>query len=78
MMHVFQYQAASMSPLWPFLPSLILLAFLDLALKGWALWRAARMGKDIWFIALLLVNSLGILPIIFLLITKEEYGKMKR
>ncbi len=63
--------------MWPIVWFLAPLAILDLVLKGWALWRAARMGKDIWFIALLVVNSLGILPIIFLLMTKDKYKKTK-
>lgn len=35
--------------------------------KGIALWRAARNGNTVWFIALLIVNSAGILPIIYIL-----------
>lgn len=54
---------------------LLVLAIVDLALKGWALWRAARMSKKWWFIALLIVNSMGILPTIFLLFTNSEYVK---
>jgi|GEM_PF-1935671 len=57
---------------------LILLVLVDIALRGWALWRAARMGKNIWFIALLIVNSVGILPAIFLLLTQEEYERVMR
>lgn len=48
---------------------------LDVVLKGFALWRSARKGQNVWFIALLLVNSLGILPGIYLLINKEEKKK---
>ncbi len=54
---------------------LFALALVDLALKGWALWRAARMSKQIWFIILLIINSVGILPVIFLLLTNKEYRK---
>lgn len=64
-----------MSQLVPFAVLLIPLAIADLALKGWAMWRAAKMNMKIWFIALLLVNSLGIVPAIFLLVTKDEYAK---
>ena len=51
------------------------LALLDIVLRGFGMWRAARMSKTGWFIALLVVNSLGILPAIFLLMTREEWGK---
>lgn len=54
---------------------LIGLALFDFAVKGWAMWRAARMNKRAWFVALLLINSLGILPILFLLMTNAEYRK---
>lgn len=47
--------------------SLILLAFWELTWKGFALWKAARNDQSGWFVALLIVNSLGILPIIYLL-----------
>lgn len=59
----------------PFLGILIILALLDLALKGWGMWRSARMSMPVWFIALLVVNSLGILPVIFLLLTNTKYER---
>jgi len=40
---------------------------LDLLLKGYALWRAGRNKQLYWFVALFVVNSLGILPGIYLL-----------
>jgi len=52
---------------------LLVLGLVDLALKGWALWRCAIMRKKWWFIALLLVNSLGIFPTIFLIFTNADY-----
>ncbi|ALM09972.1 MAG: Uncharacterized protein PeribacterA2_0598 [Candidatus Peribacter riflensis] len=58
---------------------LFVLAIIDLVFKGWALWRAARMSKQWWFVALLIINSMGILPVIFLLLTNKEYtSKPKR
>lgn len=68
----------SMNHFVPFLALLIPLAVLDMALKGWGMWRAAKMNKNGWFIALLVVNSLGLLPAIFLLLTKDEYEKFKK
>ena len=38
----------------------------DLFWRGKALWRSARRRQLKWFIALLLVNSMGILPIVYL------------
>lgn len=57
---------------------LFVLAIVDLVLRGWALWRAARMNKQWWFIALLVFNTIGILPVIFLLMTNEAYKKMAK
>ena len=54
---------------------IIILSILDVILKGFALWRAARMRQMYWFIALLIINSIGILPAIFLLMTNEQYKK---
>lgn len=34
--------------------------------KGLALWRAARAKQKYWFITILLVNSIGLLEIVFL------------
>ena len=41
--------------------------------KGLALWRAARNKHKVWFIVLLIVNTLGILEILYLFI----WGKQK-
>lgn len=47
---------------------LVLAAVLwTLILKGFALWNAARAEQTGWFIALLVINSLGILEIIYLI-----------
>ena len=51
----------------------MLLFMIDMVLKVWSMWRAARLQKKVWFIALLFVNSMGILPLIFLSLTKKEY-----
>ena len=38
----------------------------SMAWKGVALWRAGRNAHLVWFIVLLIVNTLGILPIIYI------------
>lgn len=47
--------------------------------KGLALWHAAKRGQNIWFIVLLVVNTLGILEIIYLFwvlkVKREELFK---
>jgi hypothetical protein len=42
--------------------------------KGWALWRAAKNGSKVWFIVLLVLNTVGILDILYIFI----FSKVKR
>lgn len=42
-----------------------------LAWKGFALWRAGRLNQPKWFVALLVINTLGILEIIYLFIISK-------
>jgi hypothetical protein len=52
----------------PFIALLIVVFVLwDLVWRGLALWRAGRRNEPIWFVCLLVFNTLGILPIIYLL-----------
>lgn len=50
---------------------IIVIAFWELFWKGIALWHAARRDSKPWFVILLVVNSVGILSIIYLFITKS-------
>ena len=47
-------------PLW------ILISVFDLVVRGISLWRSAKSSRKYWFVALLVVNSMGILPLIYL------------
>ena len=47
------------------------LVVLEITLKAIALWRAARNQSKGWFIVLLLINTAGILPLIYLLASKN-------
>lgn len=62
----------------PFFFLFLILIPVVIFLKAWSLWRAARMSKTGWFIALMILNTMGILPVIFLLMTKDEYNKKHR
>ena len=44
----------------------ILLFLIAFVLKGYALWHAARRSEMWWFIALLIINTFGILELIYL------------
>ncbi len=47
----------------------------SLVWKGLALWRAAKNNHLVWFIVLLVVNTLGILEIVYLLIIGKKQKK---
>lgn len=51
-----------------------ILAIWDLVWRGIALYRSARAGRMWWFVALLILNTVGILPLFYLLaIEKGEF-----
>lgn len=51
----------------------VILMIWSIIWKGLALWRAARRNENIWFIILLIFNTLGILEIIYyFLIAKTD------
>ena len=51
------------------------LLLVDLTLRGLALWKSSRKGEKYWFVALLVVNSVGILPLIYLVVEKLKEHK---
>lgn len=56
--------------------TLILLAALwVLPWKGYALWKSARKNQQWWFVALLIINTLGILEILYIFYFSEMKAK---
>lgn len=45
----------------------LLLMLVSLALKGYALWHASKRNEKWWFIALLVINTFGILELVYLI-----------
>lgn len=61
-------QIAGVNPFW------IAFAILwTLVWKGLALWRAAGLRQKWWFVAMLIVNTLGILEIIYIFLVARNY-----
>jgi hypothetical protein len=57
---------------------IILILLWTLPWKGAALWRAARRGHAGWFLTLLILNTLGILDILYIfVISNWGAGKKK-
>jgi len=50
----------------------IILMLWALVWKGIALWKAARNADKIWFIALLIVNTIGILEILYIYVFSKK------
>jgi hypothetical protein len=50
-----------------------LLVVWSLAWKGMALWKAARAGHRGWFVALLLINTVGILEILYIYVLSKKF-----
>ena len=55
---------------------LSLLIFWSIIWKGIALWHSARNKQLIWYIVLLIVNTLGILEIIYLSFFRKKHEKL--
>lgn len=64
---------------WPFssftTSLFILVVVFDLVLRGVALWKSARGGQKGWFIALIIFNTVGILPILYLVFFQKKNKK---
>jgi hypothetical protein len=54
-----------------FIYLLLILLLWELFWKGIALWKAARESQKYWFIAILILNTVGILSILYIFIFKK-------
>ncbi len=52
---------------------LAILVLWSIVWKGLALWKSAREGSKVWFVVLLIVNTVGILDILYLYV----FSKMR-
>jgi len=43
--------------------------------KGIAMWKSARNNQGIWFVASLVINTFGILPIVYLQFFQQDWNK---
>ena len=62
-------------PAFFFSPTFVLLVIWSIAWKGWALWIAARKGSKPWFVALLVLNTAGILDILYIYVLSKQPAK---
>ena len=52
----------------------VLIGIYTTIVKGFALWRAAQLAQKNWFIALLILNTLGILELVYLFVISKKYS----
>jgi len=50
----------------------------ELAWKGLALWKAAKRNDKIWYIVLLIINTAGILEILYIFVFSRREDKAKK
>ncbi len=55
---------------------LALLIIWTLPWKGVALWKAARLSQKWWFVALLIINTIGILEILYIFVFSKRKKRM--
>jgi len=62
----------------PFLSSAIVIPLVlwSLVWKGIALWKAARRDQLGWYLVLLIINSVGVLPIIYIFLVAPRHAKL--
>ena len=51
---------------------LVFLVIWALIWKGLALWKSSRLNQPVWFVILLVVNTFGILEIIYLILYSKH------
>jgi methionyl-tRNA synthetase len=66
------------APFQVFMVLFLILTLWILVWKGLALWKSARRKQPIWFVIILITNTLAILPIIYLLIYYFKEKKQKK
>ena len=56
----------------------VILLIWSLIWKALAMWKAARLNQPIWFVALLVINTLGILEILYLFVFSKAKKSRKK
>ncbi len=53
-------------------PWIVILIVAELVMKGIALWKCGRNNQPIWYLVILIINSAGVLPLIYLLAFQKK------
>jgi hypothetical protein len=55
-----------------FIPLIIFLVIWELVWKYIALWKAGRNNHLVWFVFIAIFNTMGILPIIYIILHRQD------
>ena len=69
------YGMHSFGPMFWFAPIMFILFPLVIALKGYTLWSAAKRNETWWFIAFLLINTMGLLELIYIIFVLKKFSE---
>lgn len=59
-------------PLTWLMPLILIYVLWDSVWKLIAMWKAGRNNEPVWFVCLAIFNTMGILPIIYILLNKSK------
>jgi len=65
-------------PFFFILPFLLLWVVIVISLKGYSLWNAAKRGEVWWFAALLVINTAGILELVYIIFFLKAFPARKK
>lgn len=51
---------------------ILVLALFDAVMKAIAMWHSARNNHLVWFICIVVFNTIGILPIVYLVLHRQK------
>ena len=54
------------------IPVIVVLALFDAVMKVIAMWKSARNNHLAWFVCIAVFNTIGILPIVYLVLHKQN------
>lgn len=70
----YEYGMHSFGPMFWFAPFFLILLPLVVALKGYTLWHAAKRNELWWFVALLVVNTMGLLELAYIIFVLKKFS----
>lgn len=56
----------------------VIIGSIEIVLKLFACWKAAKKNQKVWYVILFLINTAGILPLVYLLLNRENKYKPKK